>query len=151
MKIIKLIILFMVSTLGLGACVTTVGTTANSNYNSSRPISSDTIIKEKWLLESINNVSYRDSKVSLQLSNQRRINGYSGCNRFFASVTELTENRIQFGSVGSTRKLCSNPRSNQLEKTFLNALRGVTHYQKNVNRLVFEGSRARLVFYKARP
>ncbi|MCF6189932.1 MAG: META domain-containing protein [Cocleimonas sp.] len=141
----KNILILLVSLLGLTACAAT--TVNNTNQGSYKPVSRDTVATEKWYLTSINNASYHGPRINMNLSSQQRVNGFSGCNRFFASVTELDMTRLRFGSVGSTKMLCTDRNSNQLERTFLTALRGVTHYQKNDQRLVLNGA-TKLVFMK---
>ena len=144
----KNILILFVSLLGLTACAaTTVGTNNTTNQGTYKPVSKDTVATEKWYLTSINNAPYRGPRINMSLSSQQRVNGFSGCNRFFASVSELDMTRIRFGSVGSTKMLCTDRNSNQLERTFLSALRNVTHYQKDDHRLVLNGA-TKLVFMK---
>jgi len=131
--------------LGLTACAAT--TVNNTHQGTYKPVSRDAATTEKWYLTSINNAPYRGPRINMSLSSQQRVSGFSGCNRFFASVSELDMTRIRFSSVGSTKMLCTDRNSNQLERTFLNALRGVTHYQKDDHRLVLDGA-TKLVFYK---
>ena len=133
----KNILILLVSILGLTACAATTV----------KPVPKDTAVTEKWYLTSINNAPYHGPRINMSLSSQQRVSGFSGCNRFFASVTELDMTRLRFGSVGSTKMLCTDRNSNQLERTFLTALRGVTHYQKNDQRLVLNGA-TKLVFMK---
>lgn len=63
-----------------------------------------------------------------------KIGGSSGCNRYFAAVTDDGEQGggISIGPVGSTRKACP-PAVMKLEQQYLEALRQVTRFS-------FEGS-----------
>ena len=144
--------LLLVSVFGLNACVATDTTYSNgsSGYNTykPKPAVKPQFTTEEWLLASMNNTSYRGSKITLQLSSQKRVSGFSGCNRYFSSVVEVNGNRIRFGSIGSTKKLCANQNINRLENIYLNALRGVSYFEKNNNRLVLNGDSGSLLFYK---
>jgi len=139
----KGILILLVSMLGLTSCAAT-----KVGDNGYKP-KANNALTEKWYLTSINNAGYQGPRINMQLTSQQRVNGFSGCNRFFASVSELDMTRLRFGSVGSTKKLCVDRNANQLERTFLNALRGVTHYQKDDRRLVLNGA-TKLVFMKKR-
>ena len=141
------ILILLVSLLGLTACTATTVKPDNTNQGAYKPVIKDKVITEKWYLTSINNAPYRGPRINMILTSQHRVSGFSGCNRFFASVSELDMTRIRFGSVGSTKMLCADQKSNQLERTFLNALRSVTQYQKDNNRLVLNGA-TKLIFMK---
>lgn len=145
MKIVNLIALFLVSVFGLTACV---GTGYDSNYSSYRPVSKDVAMTEKWFLTNLNKAPYQGPRITLEISTENRVSGFSGCNRYFASVDVLREDQLKFGSVGSTRKLCADHNSNQLEKKYLGVLRGITHFNKSNNQLVLEGGYGSLTFYK---
>lgn len=139
--------------LGLSACYST---NVNSNYPGTygssggvnKPITKDAVVTEKWVLTKINNTTYQGGRVTLELSSEKKVFGFSGCNRFFASVVELTSNKLRFGPIGSTKMLCANQDSNALERNYLNALRNVTNYQKDDYRMVLTGSSTNLVFMK---
>ena len=143
----KNIMILLIALLGLTACAATTVKPNNSNQGTYKPVSKDAVMTEKWYLTSINNAPYQGPRINMSLSSEQRVSGFSGCNRFFASVSELDMTRIRFGSVGSTKILCRDRHSNQLERTFLNALRAVTHYQKDDHRLVLNGA-TKLVFMK---
>jgi len=142
----KNFLILLVSLLGLTACATTTVDSHNTNQSTYKPVAKNAIT-EKWYLTSINDAPYQGPRINMTLSSKQRVSGFSGCNRFFASVSELDMTRIRFASVGSTRMLCTDRKSNQLERTFLSALRGVTHYQKNESRMVLNGA-TKLVFMK---
>lgn len=141
------ILIIFVTLLGLTACGAATVKPDNANQGVYKPASKGKVVMEKWYLTRINNAPYQGPRINMSLSSAQRVSGFSGCNRFFASVTELDMTRLRFGSVGSTRMLCTDRVSNQLERTFLTALRGVRHYQKNDHQLVLNGA-TKLVFIK---
>ncbi len=145
MKIVNFIALLFVPVFGLTACV---GTGYDSNYGAYRPVSKDIGMTEKWFLTELNNTPYQGPRITLEISTENRVNGFSGCNRYFASVDVLRGDQLKFGSVGSTKKLCADYNSNQLENKYLGVLRGITHFNKSSNRLVLNGGYGNLTFYK---
>ena len=54
-------------------------------------------------------------------SNENRINGFAGCNRFFGSY-KTKGNTISFSQVGITKMLCQEE-ANQIEQRFLEILK----------------------------
>ncbi len=61
-----------------------------------------------------------NSHLTMTLGNDGRAYGNAGCNHWFASY-RLEGNRIHFGPVGSTRKLCA-PALMEQEHRFLEAM-----------------------------
>lgn len=63
---------------------------------------------------------------------QSRANGYTGCNRFFAQVTQNGP-AITFDGIGTTRRACS-PDLMQLERNFMSRLEGTraAHIENDV-------------------
>ncbi|RFU46202.1 META domain-containing protein [Paraburkholderia sp. DHOC27] len=53
-------------------------------------------------------------------SGQRRVNGFSGCNRFMGTYA-LTEGKLSFGPLAGTRMACATP-GGELEGPYLDAL-----------------------------
>ncbi len=147
MRFFNSIVLLIVSTLGLTACISSVGTDSTSNYGSYSAASKEVVMTEKWFLTTLNNTPYQGPRITLQISADNRVSGFSGCNRYFASGVEVRGDQLKFGSVGSTRKLCVD-KSTQLERQYLEALRGVTHFNKSKNRLVLSSHYSHLTFYK---
>ena len=50
-----------------------------------------------------------------------RASGYTGCNRWFAAVTQDGE-ALRFGDVGMTRMACQTPMQSDTERNFLSVL-----------------------------
>jgi len=152
MTLLKTMGLLLVSVFGLNACVATNTTYSNgsSGYNTykPKPVVKPQFTTEDWVLVSLNNVPYHGSRITLQLSSQKRVSGFSGCNRYFSSVVEVNGNRLKFGTIGSTKKLCADQNTNRLENRYLNVLRSVSYFEKSSNRLVLNGDSGSLTFYK---
>jgi copper homeostasis protein (lipoprotein) len=82
-----------------------------------------TVLDKKWQLTHMNGVAIEasDSETAPWLvlhSNDGRINGLGGCNRFFGSYT-LTNEKIEFSNLGATKMACLNM---ELETAFFNML-----------------------------
>jgi heat shock protein HslJ len=132
-----------------------VATNANysngSSYNNTyqpKPATTHGFTTENWRLTKINNTPYQGRRITLNISTTNKVNGFSGCNRYFVSDINVRGNQLRFGSVGSTKKLCIDHNSNNLEKRYLAALRSVSHFQRGNNRLVLNGRFGSLVFHK---
>lgn len=75
-----------------------------------------------------------NSHLTMTLGNDGRAYGNAGCNHWFASY-RLEGNRIHFGPVGSTRKLCA-PALMEQEHRFLEAMGQVQRWDvSNVEQL----------------
>jgi heat shock protein HslJ len=57
-------------------------------------------------------------------SGQRRANGFSGCNRFTGTY-DLTDGKLTFGPLASTRMACAPGPGSSLEQPFLSGLAGI--------------------------
>ncbi|AHB57470.1 TPA: META domain-containing protein [Pseudomonas aeruginosa] len=66
------------------------------------------------------------SHISLTFDGQGRAFGNGGCNHWFASYT-LQDDLLQFGAIGSTRRLCAAEIMEQ-ERRFLALLQSVQHW-----------------------
>lgn len=66
------------------------------------------------------------SHISLTFDGQGRAFGNGGCNHWFASYT-LKDELLQFGAIGSTRRLCAEEIMEQ-ERRFLALLQNVQHW-----------------------
>ena len=156
MNFIKPISLSLISLLGLSACVSTTNTdysnrSSNSTYTpkyTPKPPTTRGFVAEKWYLVTIDNKGYQGRRITLNMTTENKINGFSGCNRYFVSNIRVNGNQINFGSVGATKKLCMDSNSSQLERKYLEALGGVDYFDRGQNRLVLSGRFGNLVFYK---
>ncbi|HIQ14940.1 MAG TPA: META domain-containing protein [Leucothrix sp.] len=143
-SIIFSIFMLFISSLGLSSCAAT----SNYQVKPKPPINSNSTMSGRWFLTSLNNAGYQGPRITLQFNENNRVSGFSGCNRYFASNNRQTNGNLNFGSIGSTRKLCVDRQSNQLESYYLNALKQIRSYQLNGNRLVLKGHSTHLVFFR---
>lgn len=139
MKFIS-IILLVISSYGLFSCA------ATTRYPEKPKPSASASLTGQWFLTSLNGSGYQGSRISLQFNEKSRISGHSGCNRYFASSSRPTNGSLNFGFIGSTKKLCASQQANQLESVYLQALKQVQYYQLKGNQLVLGGNSTNLVF-----
>lgn len=90
----------------------------------------------RWVLKQIDRDEQYpgDSQVTLFFENSR-ISGRSGCNRYFAEITESSPGEIEIGVVGSTRMACPDEVMT-VEIRYLAALQGMVNYSYLSGRLV---------------
>lgn len=67
-------------------------------------------------------------------TSEMKINGNDGCNEYFGSISELTEQKINVGNIGSTRKMCPEM---EFPQRYMNALRDIKSYRFEDNLLIF--------------
>jgi len=140
MKFLRIITIIF-SSVGLVSCVASSG---SSGYQGQPNYSS---LSGHWLLSSLNNSGYPGSRISLQFDNNK-VSGFSGCNRYFASTASQGSGILNFGFIGSTKKLCVENQASKLESSYLRSLRQVRSYQLSGNRLILEGNGTYLVFIR---
>jgi len=81
-----------------------------------------------WTLSRINNNAVTlKNQPSLNFSG-KKVNGFTGCNRFFTEYS-TNEANVSFNGIGSTRKYCSGSSIMKTETQYLNALRQVKNYK----------------------
>lgn len=141
MKYFSIIMLF-ISSLSLSSCAST----SNHQAQQKPPVNSS--LGGKWFLTSLNNAGYQGPRITLQFNENNRVSGFSGCNRYFASNNKQTSSSLNFGSIGSTKKLCVGRGANKLESYYLGALKQVKAYQLSGNRLTLKGNSTHLVFFR---
>ncbi|ATA75262.1 META domain-containing protein [Capnocytophaga sp. H2931] len=76
---------------------------------------------------------------------EKKINGIGGCNNYFGAITELSQDKIQFGKVGATKKMCM---EDNIETAYFTALSEVRTFKINDGKLVlFDASgKEKLIF-----
>jgi len=80
-----------------------------------------------------------------------RITGSSGCNRYFADITESSPGEIKVGEMGTTRMVCSDEIM-LVENRYLSALDAVVRYGFLAGRLALTcktGDRSTVLLYEA--
>ncbi len=86
-----------------------------------------------WLLVSLDNEEVNDTTITLNFDEENRINGYSGCNNFFASYSQ-NKDSLRIEKIGATKKFC--PHVSALETLYLSSLeRVVTFYYSDKNKM----------------
>ncbi|WP_392419629.1 META domain-containing protein [Capnocytophaga canis] len=100
-----------------------------------------------WTLEKLDgNAVTQSLKPSLSIHLQeKKINGIGGCNNYFGAITELSQDKIQFGKVGATKKMCM---EDNIETAYFTALSEVRTFKINDGKLVlFDASgKEKLIF-----
>ncbi len=115
--------LFQVFLFSLAALSTACGTL-------SRGQSRQWLYHVRWYLEEAHGyegeIPTGDNRPYLYFQEQdRRLNGFSGCNDLFASFA-VSDDRINFGPIGQSRKAC--PDRQAAEAALINALSLVNRY-----------------------
>jgi heat shock protein HslJ len=78
--------------------------------------------------------------IMIDFSNEKKmITGYSGCNRFFGTITTDSKNAIEIGKMGSTRMMCTENYRMDLEKDFLNQIQDYRSLQMKNDQLLLIG------------
>lgn len=77
--------------------------------------------------------------------------GYTGCNRWFTSVTHAGE-ALRFGNIGTTRMACGDLQ-NGIERSFLAVLEATryAHYDRDALVLLDENQQVIARFYRENP
>jgi heat shock protein HslJ len=69
----------------------------------------------------------------------KRLSGYSGCNRFFSPITTDAKGAIVLGKIGATMRMCVEPYRMELEHDFLNQLDDYRSLNTKGNELLLVG------------
>lgn len=86
----------------------------------------------EWLLEDLGGTGVIDNlQTTLQFGSENRLEGFGGCNRYFASY-QLEQNQLKVGAIGATRKACLPAIMNQ-ETRYLQALAKAYHIHLDRN------------------
>lgn len=73
-----------------------------------------------WKLDKIDEMDVSSSPITLSINlTESRISGHAGCNRYFGTIGQVTQNTIGFNEVGSTKMACPDM---SLEDRFLKFL-----------------------------
>ncbi len=73
-----------------------------------------------------------------------RATGYTGCNRWFAAVTQDGE-ALRFGEIGMTRMACQTPMQAATERNFLQVLRATRYAHYDQDALVLLDDQQRVI------
>ena len=109
----------------------------SSSNNKKQPmnkISSSLLFDTQWILHHSNQ---KTLSIFLKLTEDEKVSGFSGCNKFFGKMSLSSDNKISFGRLATTRKKC--PKIMQFESSILSGLSSITHFKiethANLNKL----------------
>lgn len=98
-----------------------------------------------WILERHNEQILRLEKpITLEFTPESA-KGFGSCNQFKAPYTATTDNRLNFGRIAASKKLCPKI-APSVEYQFFDSLRKVKTYRLEKNNLILEGTDSYLEF-----
>lgn len=100
---------------------------------------------QSWTAISLNGKSLDGQRPSLQVDENLRGTGFSGCNTFSATTYPLREQNFATGPIALTKRACDQGAA-AVEKAFLIALRGARSWDLADGRLIIKGVGGELVF-----
>ena len=120
------------------AAIVSSGCSSPQNDTSDGNTSDTSLIGPTWQLAAFGSDEgeqpvTQDTEITAEFSDEGRIAGSAGCNRYFGSY-EQSEDALTISQVGSTRMACPEPLMNQ-EDRFLTALKTVARWERHGNRL----------------
>lgn len=119
---------WMLALLMVGGCSGTLERTGNGENESVTPDSIETITQRTWQVEDIDERGIVDrSMTTLEFSDEGRVGGRGGCNRYFGTV-EIDGDNMSFSALGSTRMACA-PALMDQESRFFAALSDVARFE----------------------
>lgn len=86
----------------------------------------------KYIVSTINGENINDLTIEFDTEN-KKVSGFSGCNRFFGDYT-IEGTTLSFGALGTTRKMCA-PKNNITEQNMLKALNEINGFKISRSRL----------------
>jgi heat shock protein HslJ len=88
----------------------------------------ETLSGRSWVAEDINGKGVMDMlQTTLEFGEDGKVGGNAGCNRYFGSV-KIEGDKIEFGPLGATRKMCPESIMNQ-EDAFFKAVPEVVRWR----------------------
>ena len=70
-----------------------------------------------------------EPEIFVRFGSEGRLEGHGGCNRFFGSY-RLSGDKIEFGPIGATRRVCPEPVMDR-ENRFLREIEGVRRFARD--------------------
>lgn len=136
-----------IAAFSLASCGTTKNTESMDNKESK-------ITDVEWVLEEldgqkVSQLITRERQIGFKLSaKDQKVNGFGGCNSFFAVYNVAKGNSIRFDAIGSTRMAC--PHDDFNESAFLQKLDMADTYAIENNKMILkQGETVLAVFGKA--
>ena len=105
-------------------------------------------VGSSWTAVSLNGRPFTGERPSFTLNKQYRATGFGGCNPFSATAYPLREQGSVVGPFVLTKKSCDRARQ-QIEQTFLVALRTAAKWDIQGSTLTIEGQNGTLRFERA--
>ena len=91
----------------------------------------------QYQLIELDNVVLTDVAIQISFSNDLRVHGFTGCNRFFGQGLILG-NQFKIEQLGMSRKLCK-PLINQKEELIINTLSQIASLKVEHDQLIIAG------------
>ncbi len=94
----------------------------------------------EWVATSMRGkkVGAMDQLPTMQIDRgEMRISGSSSCNQYFGTITKLSETTVNFGRIGSTKRMCQDMST---ESAFISALSEVAQFERKNGELVLSNS-----------
>lgn len=109
-------------------------------------------LTQKWTLSTLGvpealTIPSGDDKVAIEFTQDGKVNGYAGCNRFFGTYT-TQGNTISFDGVGMTRRMCDSE-SMAIEDSLSKLLHGDSVIEIQQETLILKKDQIKAVFTSA--
>ena len=149
----KIITLFAIVTT-MVSCNSTKKADSVTDKNATTEMEMDNVITDKyWKLVTLEGKPVtmtenqeREAFMTIK-SNDKKVNGFAGCNNFFGDVTLEKGNRIKFNAIGTTMMACD---GETIERNFLEVLDQADNYTIVGDELSLNvGRRAPLAVFKS--
>jgi len=107
---------------------------------------STSLVNTHWRLISINGVPANIKPEATLKFDSKKASGFSGCNRYFSKYS-TNQNSVSFQNIGSTKMLCSNQSSINMESQLLTSLHAAkSFYINSKKQLLIQSSSGSLLF-----
>lgn len=109
-------------------------------------------LTQKWTLSTLDDpkaltIPSDGDEVAIEFTQDGKVNGYAGCNRFFGTYT-TQGNTISFDGVGMTRRMCD-PTSMAVEDSLSKLLHGDSVIEIQQETLILKKDQIKAVFTSA--
>jgi heat shock protein HslJ len=127
-----------------------VGILPRPHDDAEEPTDHKALAGTMWLLQSLGptgnlHPALTTTEVTLQFSDDGRVNGQAGCNSYFGQYSSDVDGSLTITGLGSTKMFCHEPGVMQQEQDFLNALAAAERYEVKNGRLHISGGGTEMV------
>ncbi|WP_107928546.1 META domain-containing protein [Neisseria animaloris] len=115
-----------------------------------QPVPSGVTLKRVWMLSGLEGFTRQQlvaARAEMDLRTLPRVNAYMGCNRLMLSAGSVTDEKISFGNVASTRMYCD--KNMALEQAFAERIEGTFTYRIEGHKLVLRDASGREMHFVA--